>query len=246
MIALLGHSPPVVTEAVQYLSNLEGRAFRDVVVLSTSDDFVRAGVKLIEASLQVNYPRVRLHDIMMENEDVLTDEDNLSMMERLAEAIRRERDDYGARKIYLNVSGGRKIASISASLFGSLLGVTNILHIVNRDVHTFNENLERARSEIEEFLNRDDIVEYYQSRKGLFDRILYPPPETLYFLNIPVIPYPPDSLERLVRMLRGLYFEEEFVPDFVLERYKEAGLIVYDRIRTYPTELGERILRILR
>lgn len=246
MIALLGQSPPVVTEGIRYIKNCENGAFRDVIVLSTRDNFVRAGVKLIEASMKIHYPSIHLHKVELDTEDILTEEDNFKMMKILIDVVKRERNEYGVRKIYLNVAGGRKISSISASLFGSLVGITKILHIIHRDIQTFNELLERHRRDIVEFLQKDDIVEYYRSKQDVFDSILYPSPEKLHYLDIPVIPYPPDSLERLIRILQGLYFDEEFVPDFVLERYKEAELIVYDRTRTYPTELGEKILEILR
>lgn len=243
MICPLGQSPAVVTEAVRYLAETE--ALKNVIIFATEDENVKAGVKMVKACMKVHYPKIRVFVRDVPFADITCDKDNWMIMKKVSDTIRNERNNYRVDEIVLNIAGGRKATSVSLGTVAGLLGVTVVLHIIHKDVKRYNLEQERLMHKIVKFLDVNDEKSYYLEHAADFDSLMFPPPEDLNIIRIPIVPFPPDERALLRRLLKGIRFDEEFVEDYKLETYRRAGFITYDRLRTYPTEDGEKLLQIL-
>lgn len=248
MIGALGQSPAVMTELARYLIP---DGLTDVIMLPTREDEVVAGARLVEAALKVHHPRLRVHIHFLPFSDVLSEEDNLTLMEAIARAICRERFDYNVDEIYLNAAGGRKVATVSMALMGALFGITAVYHVIHRDIKRYNILQEQLMDVIMKFkdaVDMDERVELYERHREDLDELLYPSGEGLSFIRIPVVPYDVEEINLLKRILRapGVLLDEEWIPEYRLKPYVKAGLIECDERRVRPTDLGVRIGRMLR
>lgn len=242
MVATLGASPPVVSELLQYLAP-GGEGITDITIIYTSEEDVRASFKLVECAVMDRYPRVRIHGKMVDRPDIASTEDAYEFLKLAARVLRDEVVKHGVQSIHLNLSGGRKGMAIALATLSQFFPVSGAYLVVARDIKTFNQNLERVRNEIRKLLGSPDPMEYYRSKKGLFDPVMYPPRHEYEVVEIPIIPYPPEVLRDLVsldRVRRGLL--GEFV-----EKLKSAGLVsVAKGGKIYPTETYHKIVEVLR
>ncbi len=245
MIAPVGKSPAVVTELALYLDGLEGDDLTDIILMPTENEFVEAGMHLIAHGCMRRFPNVRIHVEQLNYSDIETDEQNIDFMKKVVKTIRVERERYKVNKIYLNVAGGRKVTCISLAQIGGLMGVDGAFHLIHKEVDTINLPQERMKSEILGILEAEDMAQYYEIHKEDFDRLLFPPFEDFRVLKIPIIPFPPDMISLLKRLLHGLNLDEEKVEYYKLETFKKAGLLWYHKNRCEATEFGRAMLEVL-
>jgi hypothetical protein len=69
---------------------------------------------------------------------------------------------------------------------------------------------------------------------------MYPPREEYEVVEIPVIPYPPATLRKLLEMKA----READLPEELLERLKAVNLVSVTKRKIYPTDNLRRVLRI--
>jgi CRISPR-associated Csx14 family protein len=242
-IAPIGFSPPVVTEFVQYVYECRGERMRDLVLIATSHEFVKAGVYLTIEALRQRYPRVRVHPIYLEFEDV-DDEDKMYEFLRVScNALVSEKIKYKSDIIHLCIAGGRKEESVLLTLLGQLVGVNTIMHFIVSDIRTFNIELERAKKKIEDILNAKDKKEYYEKYKEEFDRLMFPDISSYSAIEIPILPYPKSTLKKIIKILRSKGYLERDKVDLeydVIQRLSLAGLIRAGSRRIYILDSGER------
>ena len=249
MIAPVGKSPSVITEMARFL---ESEYLSDVILLPTKDEFVLAGTRLVEAALKVHYPKLRIHVHVLPKNDIASEEDALLAAKEITKAICIEKFKIGTDRIFLNVAGGRKEVTVMAALLGSMFGVTGIYHVVNKDIEVFNEYQQQIMEDIMKFSEKDldKRIEMYKEQQEKFDKLLFPDGSKLEFINIPVIPYSPEDIARLKRILkpRGVSLVEEPMEPYLIQIYQQANLIVYNKQTSWihPTDMGLEIGKILR
>lgn len=241
IVATLGVSPPVVTELLRYLV-LGGEGVTDLTVIYTSEEDVKASFKLVECAVMDRYPGVRVHGKMVDHPDILSTDDAYDFLMFAATVLRDEVVKHNVQRIHLNLSGGRKGMVVALATLAQFFPVSGAYLVTARDIKTFNQNLERIRQEIRELMRSSDPMEYYRSKKELFDPVMYPPRQEYEIIEIPIIPYPPEALRDLINLdQEGRGLSREF-----LERLKSIGLVSLTRKRIYPTETYRRIIEILR
>ena len=242
LINTIGTSPMVVSEIFQYIRNTDER-LKWVSLLYTSDPEVVAGTSAVTGAIRSRYPDVHFNKERLEISDISDYESMYSFLERFADVIAKERN-YGP--MYINISGGRKIQSISLSIYASFAGVSKIYNVINKDVKNFNERYERIKDLIiDDFSNCHDGDEdkIYKKRKDVYDPIFFPSGENLVFLEFPVLNLPKEEKELIRRAIDGVTLEDSGIDEVRIRAYRDSGFITYDRTRTYGTRLGE-IIRI--
>ena len=244
IIAPIGMSPPVITEMVEYIIQVESGFVSNVVLIATANREVLESVEIVKAALQIRYPRIHTHVVELPFSDISSMEDNIEFMRVCANVIREEREKYGCDYIYLNVAGGRKDMCISLSLLAQLIDVDGVFHIIHPDVTVFNEMLERIRKEISDLYESEDKVAFYEEHKQKFDEVMFPPLSAFNVIRIPCVPFPKDGLGAIVEILCSetlIKKEETKLDERELKRLKKAGLISIIGRGVYSTEFGKAI-----
>jgi CRISPR-associated protein Csx14 len=166
LIAVLGLSPPVVTEFVKYMVEGEGLRVSDLTVVVTEEKRVLNGLRLVEAALKDRYPRIRFHEWRLPFEDVTSVDETYAFMELMGKVLCRQRAVHKVDSVHLCLAGGRKDMGITASLLAQYFGVNGVYHVVMPDVQVFNVELERRREDIERLASSENPLEYYQAEQG--------------------------------------------------------------------------------
>ncbi len=242
LINPMGTTPMVVTELVNYLKNTE-RDLRDVIMLCTDSKTVIAGANASTGAIMDRYSDIRVHIKKLGIQDIYDERSLLSFLGSFIDIVKDERS-YGVDKIYLNVSGGRKIQNIALSLYSGILGIDEVYNVFDPELENFNANYESVKSDIiDVFSDGRNNLENYRKMKSRLEPIFYPPLSRLVFLKVNVIQMPPDEKIKLKEALKGIDYTDGSIEDYRLKAYRKSGLITYDRTRTYATDLGEVILR---
>lgn len=244
LINTVGTSPMVVTEVFQYIRNVDDN-LKSVALIYTADEEVRCGVFALIGAISSKYPDVRFYLHEMEMEDIVDRESLLTFLDHFAEVTLEERR-YGP--LYLNVSGGRKAQSIALSMYAGFAGVKIVYNVIHKDVKNFNEKYERIKNYVLEDFSHCEMSEagiIYQKRKEHYDPVFFPSTSKLVFLEIPVLRIPDSERENIRRCIRGIDLEDSDIEDFRIQAYADSGFITFDRHRTYPTDLGNSILKML-
>lgn len=245
LINPMGTSPMVVTEMVNYIRNTEN-SLRDVILMCTMSPTVLSGAYAAMGALKDRYPDIRVHLVKLGSEDIFDESTLLSFLSDFVETINREQD-YGVDSIYLNVSGGRKIQNIVLSLYAGILGIDEVYNIFDPDVENYSIRYEEIKTDIlQNFTENSDHLQIYRSMKDRLEPIFYPSLGRLVFLKVGVLKLPSDEIVKLQEAISGTDFTDGSIEDFRLKAYRKSGFITYDRSRTYPTDLGNVILKGLR
>ncbi|MCS7117097.1 MAG: CRISPR-associated protein Csx14 [Nitrososphaerota archaeon] len=200
-IATIGMSPPVITEFIQYLHEGLGIKISDLTIISTTDPFVKASVKLVTAAIKHKYPQIHTHESQLPFEDMDSWERMLEFMKIGAKIIHDAKIRHKATSTYLCIAGGRKEGSVILSLLAQIIGVNMVAHIVAKDIKAFNIELERIKRYIEELGESNEPDTYYLKYKDLFEPVLFPHPSNYSVINIPIIPYPKKTLQDIMKLL---------------------------------------------
>ncbi|PYB67573.1 hypothetical protein DMB44_08550 [Thermoplasma sp. Kam2015] len=236
----------VVSEVFWYLRNTDEKLF-DVSLIFTDDEEIKAGVNAVIGAIRSRYGNIRFHRHMIRYQDI-TDNDSLKDFLRVFVNAIGDARNHGSDRIYLNVTGGRKIQGIVMSMYAGLAGISKVYNVINKDVRNYNENFEKIKDEImKDFRDVDEktATERYRKDEKLYDPVFYPDPESLSYIELPVISLPRDEIEMLKRLLNGIPIEDSGVLDSTIDAYVKSGLIFKDKSRVYPEELGEIIRDLL-
>lgn len=244
----IGTSPMIVTELFRYLRNVDP-GLRDVIIIHTKNKEVLKGAKIAKASLLANYSDVRVQLRETKTDDIGNEQELEMFLELVIDTMATERDQFNVDKFYLNVTGGRKIQTISLSIFAGVLGISEVYNVIDRNVSSFNEFWEREKFDLDNFEtinDNDQLVSEYEKKREILDGLFYPDPNVLNFLKVPVVVMPQDERNILKKLINGVSIDDEDFTKAKLSSYQSSGLITYDSRRTYPTELGRIILKYLR
>jgi len=248
LIAVLGFSPPVVTEFVKYMVEGEGLRVTDLTVVTTGEKQVLDGLRLVEASMRHRYPRIHLHEFRLPFEDVRSAEETYKFMELMGKLLHAQKTVHGVDSVHLCLAGGRKDMGITAALMAQYFGVNGVYHIVMPDVQVFNAELEKLRTDIEKLAASEDPIEYYKRHIDVFEPLMFPPLDRYVVIKIPLIPYPSSFLRKVFGLLKSDSVEAERagIPSDVLAGLAAAGLVrVSSKGVIRPLEQGKRLLQAL-
>jgi CRISPR-associated Csx14 family protein len=242
LINPMGTTPMVATEMVRYIRNTD-ESLKDVVLICTRSRSVISGAYAAMGAIRDKYPYMRVHLIKLEMDDISDESDLLKFLSDFVDTLKREKD-YGVNKIYLNLSGGRKIQNMALSVYAGIFGIDEVYNIIDKDVENYSQGYERIKYDIiDRFTSESCSLETYQEFKERIDDIFYPPAERLSFLKVGVLKIADDEKIKLRRAINGIDFTDGSIEDFRLKAYRNSGFITYDRHRTYATDLGQIILR---
>ncbi len=242
LLCTLGTSPMVVTELLRYLRRTDN-GLHDVVIIPTKSENVLTGANLLVGAIRSEYPDVRVHIKKLSMGDINGEESLLDYLSEFVDIVVEERERYSVEKIYLNVSGGRKIQAIISTLYAGILGMDEVYDIIDKNIENVNVNFEKVKDIFQKFRDTDDPVGLYAKHKKELHRVMYPDEHNLVFLKSYVIKFPRDEILKLKRAIEGISIEDEDIEDYRLKAYRSSGLITFDRKRTYGTELGKIILK---
>jgi CRISPR-associated Csx14 family protein len=248
LIAVLGLSPPVITEFVKYMVEGEGLRVTDLTVVFTEEKRVLNGLRLVEAALKDRYPRIRFHEWRLPFEDVTSVEETYAFMELIGRVLYRQRAVHKVDSVHLCLAGGRKDMGITAALLAQYYGVNGVYHVVMPDVQVFNAELERRRVDIEKLASSESPLEYYRQHIDLFEPIMFPSLDRYVVIKIPLIPYPNNVLRKVFRLLGvdSLEADRTGLPSDVLEGLAAAGLVrISSKGIVRPLDEGRRLHQIL-
>lgn len=248
IIAPVGTSPPVITEFVQYVEGFLEKRVTDLTLIATKEPIVLQGIELIKVALKRRYPHVHLHVAKLPFQDIRSQEDNLEFMRVCARLLRDQRAVHRANLIYLCVAGGRKDMCITLSLIGQYFGVNGVFHIIMPDVKSFNIELERRRHEIKELAEAEDKETYYETRREVFDPLMFPPASAYTVIKIPVIPYPRSVLNDVIRLLgqsKAVERARSPLPMDIIEGLESSNLVETSSKKIYVTDEGRLFAKVL-
>ena len=248
LVNTIGTSPMIVTELYRYLRNTD-QSLRDIIIVHTKDDEVVSGSKIAVASILTHYSDARVQLKSLESNDIQTNEELYSFLETVIDAMIVERDKYKVDRFYLNATGGRKIQTITLSIFAGILGISEVYNVVDKNVKNYNEYWEMIKHSANKFTNIEDVEDLKQIYNEMgddLDDLFYPDPHVLEFMKVPVIVMPDDERNILKKLIMGISIDDEDFTVSKLKAYQKSGLLTYDKNRTYPTELGSIILKYLR
>lgn len=247
VLALIGTSPPVITEFVRYVQEVLGETIYDLVVICTKDLYVRTCTDLVEQAVLDRYPQIHFHRHELEYEDLDSEKKVHEFMLDMTRLLKEEVTTHKVEKIYVNAAGGRKDSVVALSVICQFFPVNGIFHVIMPDVKSFSIELERKRHEIEGLGRAEDKRAYYLAHKDIFEPLMYPDLSRYSVIKIPAIPYPLEHLQKIVRVLKKGKTEvkkSDLSHNFI-ERCINIGILHSDKKYLYPTEEGQSILRII-
>ena len=247
-ISLMGNSPPVATEFIDYVSR--GNRLLGCILLSTFEPDVKESTLFAAHVLRHRFPHLSVRVLEVSIQDVVSEDDMILFMKTLALTIREARRDRKQRHIYLNLAGGRKSMTIAGFMLAQMLAVEGVFHVINRDAG-FNPKLERIRGIISDLSSAgtsERREEVYIRHQKVIEEAMFPPHDEYCVLRFPTIPFPVDYLGEVMKILRS-----EHVPQANaglspqdLERLIACGLVERGGgSRLVVTPLGRSISRLL-
>jgi CRISPR-associated protein Csx14 len=220
LLATLGESPAVVTEAIDRLRE-DGVNVDYVVLLTTKDTYARDTADLLSKHLRDYYGgAVAVYDVRILDRfyDVDSDEAAVEFMEQTCSALRSYRKM--GWEVYACIAGGRKAMSALLALAVQFYGARRLFHVLVEDP------LLEKEGHILELRNMNP-----QDQR----RVLHPPVKQIKLVNLPFIGLFP-LLGDIISGLKGQPVRSE-----VKELLEQNGLLVAGT----PTPLGQMVLQVL-
>ena len=241
---MLGTSPPIITEFVDYLESSEFNRVTDLVVIATRDPEVTVGLPLIREAIKCRKPHVNIHIKALPIDDIGNQDDTLLVAETVATTIIEERNIHRCECVYMTISGGRKDMSVMMALVAQIAGVDGIYHLIHKDVVRYNIMLERMRHEIIQLAESENPGAYYEAHAADFNRLMYPEPSDLAAIKLPILPYPRSQLIKLLDILEngGTALEVE---QATIDSLSRSGLLTETRGKLVPTDVSIKLSRAL-
>jgi CRISPR-associated protein Csx14 len=187
LLATLGESPAVITEAIDKL-RADGVSVDSVVVLTTQDTYAQNALSLLSDHLPAYYHgQVGLMDarILEALYDVDSDRSALKFMNEACTALRYYREMRW--EVYACIAGGRKVMSALLALAVQFYGAQRLFHVLVEDPVLEEEG------HISNLKNKPPEEQ---------NRALHPPVEQIKLVNLPFIGLFP-WLRDLIAGLRG-------------------------------------------
>jgi len=220
LLATLGESPAVVTEAIDRLQK-DGIFIDYVVLFTTNDAASREATYLLSAHLPKYYgEKPVLYDIRILDKffDVDSDESAVEFMEQACSALR----DYRKKswEVYVCIAGGRKAMSALLTLAVQFHGAQRLFHVLVAD------------PELEE---EGHVLKLRNKTEKEQNRVLHPGVEKIKLVNLPFIGIFP-LMSEIVAGLKG-----EDVSSGVKDLLSQNGLLSDGG----TTGLGKLVLGVL-
>ncbi|MGB9815533.1 MAG: CRISPR-associated protein Csx14 [Thermoplasmata archaeon] len=244
LINPMGTSPMVATEMVDFFKTDYNRGLRDVIMIATNDRRIISGTYMAGTAIKVRYPDIHVHYEFLGSSDIMDEKDLYEFVDKIGGIIKNEKERYGIDRVYANISGGRKIESIIISNFSQLLGIDEVWIVLNKNIANYNIDFERILNELDNFKDGENL-DYYKKKLDIFDPIFYPKRSDLSFFEIPTIRLSLEELKLLKELLKGKDLEVMNVPDYKLDAFIKSKLLVNNKKRSVPTELGEIVLKYI-
>lgn len=220
LIATLGDSPPVITEAIDKLHS-QGIELDEVVLLTTKDADAQDSAELLQQHIY-KYYQGRLYVSYLSipaYEDIKTPEEVVEFLREACEQLKRYLSYREPWEIYVSIAGGRKAMSAMMTLAVQFYGATSLFHIIVED------------PDIEE-QSHIKRLKHNPNREA----ILHPDLNKVTMVHIPILGLFP-WINDILNALRGHPIPEPKIKE-ILERH---GLISQGR----TTTLGRMILEVL-
>ncbi|HID71539.1 MAG TPA: hypothetical protein EYP29_02190 [Thermoplasmata archaeon] len=252
VIGGIGTTAPVVTELVKWLIEVKKEFVSDVVLFATRHQEVLKQAELVSAALKCSRWKLRTRVVELESEDLASEEEFYRFLKRAVGEIYKTKARYGIKRIFLNLSGGRKTMSVGFYLLSQFNPVTAAYLLISPQVVNFNLELERLKKEVEEFFNSSDLERYYQEHRAIFDPLLFPQCFEFVVIPVPIVPFPEGVLSDLHRVWKAESKVErsrlEHLSQNYLARALSQGLLEMDSTGkwVWTTHLGKNLLNILR
>ncbi len=220
LLATLGESPAVVTEAIDRL-RADGVHIDYVVILTTQDTDARDALSLLREHLPDYYDgKVTLLEppILEAFYDVDSDTAALEFMNQACAVLR----DYRKKgwEVYASIAGGRKAMSALLTLAVQFYGARRLFHVLVDDPVLEEEG---------------HISKLRNKSKEEQERALHPPVDQIKLVNLPFIGLFP-LLGDIIAGLKGSSVRPE-----VKGLLEQNGLLT----ASGPTDLGRMVLRVL-
>ncbi len=228
LISSLGESPAVVTEAIDKLEMEERIQFTQVITLGTKQSIVHQGEEILSKHIPVRYgDRITYIPDSVESLDVLTEQDNLDYLTKVAEWLRAF--PASENDVYVSLAGGRKTMSALMALAVQIYGAKLMCHVVHKMM--------------DEHLQHKMEAGYLQRYPEEQDELLHPAPEELELVRFPVISLY-SMLDDLLAALGGTRPNPENRE--VLRLLQSSGLVEKDGDLWNATGAGKKLLNLLR
>ncbi len=220
LLATLGESPAVVTEAIDRL-RADGVHIDYVVILTTQDTDARDALSLLREHLPDYYDgKVTLLEppILEAFYDVDSDTAALEFMNQACAVLREYRKK--GWEVYASIAGGRKAMSALLTLAVQFYGARRLFHVLVDDPVLEEEG---------------HISKLRNKSKEEQERALHPPVDQIKLVNLPFIGLFP-LLGDIIAGLKGSSVRPE-----VKGLLEQNGLLT----ASGPTDLGRMVLRVL-
>jgi CRISPR-associated protein Csx14 len=220
LLATLGESPAVVTEAIDRL-RADGVNVDCVVLLTTKDTYAKDSADLLSEHLPDYYEgTVSVYDVRILDRfsDVDSDEAAVEFMEQTCDALRSYRKM--GWEVYACIAGGRKAMSALLALAVQFYGARRLFHVLVEDPVLEEEG---------------HILKLKNKSREEQNRALHPPVKQIKLVNLPFIGLFP-LLGNIIAGLKG-----KAVPSEVKGLLEQNGFVT----PAGPTDLGRMVLRVL-
>lgn len=191
VISILGTTPQVLTEFVDYLYRIYIlKNVDEIICIGTSDQEVKENFELIRISLMNKFKFRRIKYVELPFNDPIKKEDFYLTVKYILQ------NTTGINNYY-NISGGRKNMVVAAYL-SAMLTNSKVFHIINKEVKNYNADFERIKDKIKEVISDSNK---YLEYKDEIEKVLYPDPSTYEVIELPVIPISSFYISLIKRIL---------------------------------------------
>lgn len=229
-----------MTEFVDYIEKRE--KITTLRIVATRADQVVSGALLAAEAVRYRYPWIKASVDTLPLSDVTNEDENYVFMEELVNVIKSIKSS-DAERIYLCLAGGRKEMAVAAVLVAQIMGLNAVYHVLSHNIRKANVELERIRDKIKELASSKDPGEYYARNAELFEKVMYPSPDTYNVIKIPILPYPRETLDTLRNIMSNEAPQERALSRELLDKLVEAGIVTRCCGKILVTEEGLRFYR---
>jgi hypothetical protein len=209
------------------------------------DDLVLGGMEIIDRAVKYIDPKVRIRRLIVNYPDIYDEESSRDFLKTVFTTLVNMVNSEDTDEIFINIAGGRKTMVVICTLTAMFIRPSRVFHVINKRVALYNDMLVRLENKIRMFSmmkTENEKNEYFSKHRDEFLRLLYPPLKDLSVIEIPLIPYPRDYIEVLVKVLEGSLSPEDVDKyRMYLSELERSGLIEKRRVREgFILKLGER------
>lgn len=248
LIAILGHSPSVVTSFIQHFS----QPLHHVVIIANKNEMVKTGAEMIKIALSIERSDLTVDIDLVDIEDVSSESEYFSFTKTLVKVIEKEKNNN--HDVYLSVTGGRGVMSVAVQSTGQILGVEGIYSIAitkppaSMSKPSTARNLVReAQSEwINKFtptLSDEERKTLYLQNREIYKQILFPE-NGQEIIRLPIIPDLSETVKSLVTRLQFIDEGSDELTGAEREKLSRHGFIYTESERTTLSRFGKDFLRI--